>query len=176
VDFRYAAVALPDLAADEYLETSNPLGPALASLMRPSRRGRPRQKLDSLLRVARSPVDDARKSLLAHVVESYVRLNRREADEYERLYDELPAVEAKEMVTVFEQRGIERGLAAGMVAAKRADIVKVLRARFSAVYPDVEDRLNTVEDLGELDLLFDRALTAATIEEAGLPQRKAQGA
>jgi hypothetical protein len=173
--FRYATVSLPDLAADSYLDSPNPLGPALAALMRPSRKGRARQKLESLLRVVRLPVDEARKSLLAHVVESYLKLTRREREDYDNYLRELPQVEVETMVTIFEQRGYEKGMRSGKEqgarTAKRAAVAKVLRARFRSVPADLDSRLEAIEDLDVLERLFDRSLTASAIEEVGIPER-----
>src|SRR5262249_42750205 len=76
--FRYRVVGLPDLSADAYREQENPLAPALSALMKSSRSGRALHKWLTLKRVAESDLDEARQSLLAHVIETYLPLGKRE--------------------------------------------------------------------------------------------------
>jgi hypothetical protein len=83
--FRYDAIGLPDLSADDYRELENPLAPALSALMRPGRLGRLAQKVASLRRVLLSEVDEARKSLLVNVIEKYLPLSAAEAAQFETL-------------------------------------------------------------------------------------------
>jgi hypothetical protein len=60
--FTYNAVGLPDLSADDYQQTGNPLGPALGALMKTSRLGKVAQKYQALRAMAASRVDEAREA------------------------------------------------------------------------------------------------------------------
>src|ERR1051325_8714671 len=64
----YQAVGLPDLQADDYLASANPLGPALSALMKTTQLGKVAQKYQSLRAMAKSRIDDARKALLTNIV------------------------------------------------------------------------------------------------------------
>jgi hypothetical protein len=71
------------------------------------------------------------------------------------------------------ERGMTQGLERGRVEAGRAHILRILERRFGAVPSTLEQRLSTVTDPGRLDVLFDAALSVASIEEfaALLPDR-----
>jgi hypothetical protein len=58
--FTFQAVGLPDLSADDYIDSNNPLGAALSSLMKTSRLGRVAQQFQTLKVAAQSEFDDTR--------------------------------------------------------------------------------------------------------------------
>ena len=74
--FTYAAVGLPELKAEDYLENDNLLAPALSALMQPLSFGRATQKLASLQQVISSGVDEARQVLLTNLIETYFEIER----------------------------------------------------------------------------------------------------
>jgi hypothetical protein len=78
--FAYHVVGLADLNADSYWN-QNELAVALSAAMRPAALGRLEQKWHALVQIAQSPLNDARKLMLANVVESYLKLNETDAAE-----------------------------------------------------------------------------------------------
>lgn len=175
--FRYDVVGLPDLPADDYRERAdNPLAPALGAAMQPSAAGRLRQKYDALLRTARSPVDDARRLLLATVVEAFLPLRGREATDFEALITQSGAQEVRQMISVYEQRGIEKGLQQGMqqgmqqgiLRGRRDMLLDLLHAKFGELPAGVAARVEAVEEEAELRRLSALVLTAASLDEMGL--------
>ncbi len=75
---------------------------------------------------------------------------------------------AKSMADVLREQGIEQGREQGREQAKREDIIKLLQSRFSTVPESVKNEINLIQSLARLDLIFDKALTAETLDEIGL--------
>ena len=67
-----------------------------------------------------------------------------------------------------EKQGREQGREQGEKRAKREDIIKLLQSRFSAVPESVRNEINLIQSLEHLDSIFDKALTAETLDEIGL--------
>jgi len=186
--FCYAAIGLPDLPAERYLESPIILGPALSALMRSSGMSRVEHKLRALGRLARAGIDEARQSLLAHVVGTYMELSSSEERDFERLMSDPSHEEAREMVNIFEQRGIqkgieqgiergieqgiekgiERGVAEGLLQGQRRVLVNLLQRRFGRITSEVASRIEAITDSGRLDELATRVLDAASLEEMGI--------
>ncbi len=111
--------------------------------------------------------------------EIYSDLSASEAEEYALLV-ESEAQEAKAMVSIFEERGIEKGLAIGIeqgreqgiaqgaVNASREHLLALLRHKFGALPQSAAAPLAALQSKAELDALFLRALDAGTLAELGL--------
>jgi len=158
--FEYEAVGLPDLASEDYLELNNPLAPALSALMRPGPTGRLAQKLQSLRRVLLSDVDEARKSLLVNTIETYLTLSATEELQFEALMGHKEAEEAREMLTIYEERGIIKG--------KRVTLIRLLRRKYGELPEDLEARVLSIQTAEELDVLLDRFVDARSLDEMRL--------
>jgi len=164
LDFRYEAIGLPDLLAEEYLEHPNPVAPALSALMKAERLSRVLRKVLSLKRVLLSDLDEARKSLLVNIIESYLPLNSADEVEFNRVIVETGSEEVREMMTIYEERGIEKGLSQG----KREMLLHQLRLKFGDVPETVVQKIEHVEDPEQLDELSGRLLFANSLEEMDL--------
>ena len=171
--FRYAALGVPDLNADDYLEQANPLAPALAALMKASAQGPARQKQISLQRVATSDIDDARKFLLNNIIETYLKLTEDEQERFEQMLEQPEAKEAKQMISVYEQRGREagreEGREEGVVIGKRDTLLRLLRLRFGALPEPVEMQIQSIGAGDTLDALTEQVLTAASLQDIRFP-------
>jgi hypothetical protein len=172
--FTYNAVGLPDLSADDYQQTGNPLGPALGALMKTSRLGKVAQKYQALRAMAASRVDEARKALLANVVETYLILADDEQTDLEQLVSRPESEEIREMISVYEQRGIdkgiERGIEQGLARGKRETLLRQMRHKFGDLPEAVSARVEAVFDMNELDRLLDGVLEAESIAALGFPE------
>jgi hypothetical protein len=166
--FHYATVGLPDLSADDYRERDNPLGPALSALMQPSRSGRALQKASSLQRVFSGSLDEARKSLLAYVIETYLTLNLTEQDTFRRMIAQESLQEAREMLNIYEERGVARGIVKG----KRDMLRMFLTHKFGPLPEAVEAKLQNLETEAELDALSEQVLDADSLEAMGLLEQR----
>ena len=67
----------------------------------------------------------------------------------------------------FEQ-GFEQGVERGETRAKRAAIVTTLRLRFNDVPESVIHQIGKIRSFSRLDALFERAVTAQTLDEFDL--------
>ncbi len=64
--------------------------------------------------------------------------------------------------------GFAEGLAAGLVEARRDDLMKVLRVKFHQLPPELSAAVRGSSDLTALSRWFDAALAAPTLEGFGL--------
>ncbi|MDQ3813287.1 MAG: hypothetical protein M3347_04980 [Armatimonadota bacterium] len=166
--FTYQRIGAPDLAAEEYLQTANPLAYGLAALMRPGERHAAEIKANCLLQIARALIDEARKVLLANCVETYLRLDEGEQQLFERLVQQPDYEEVTEMQSVYEIKGEERGIAIGEVRGKRDAVLVLLRERFGDLPEPVEAHVHALQDESELDELLRAALRAPSLDALGL--------
>jgi len=171
--FFYQAVGLPELEADDYQASDNPLAPALSALMKTSRLGKVAQKYQSVRAMARSSVDAARKALLINVIETYLTLDASEQSEFAALMISPEGKEVRAMVSVYEQRGIdkgiEQGIEQGILRGRREVLLRQMLRKFGNLPESARGYVETVNDAEEIDRLVDQILTAATIEEMNLP-------
>jgi len=157
--FRFHGVGLPDLSADDYREADNPLAPALSALMQPSALGRTLQKALSLRRTLTSSLDEARKSLLLNIIETYLPLSEAEETEFQRLISQEQLQGVTHMLTVYEERGILKG--------KRDALLKLLQYKFGEVSEAIAAKIHAIDTEAELDALLERVLTANTLADMG---------
>lgn len=159
--FRYRRISLASLPAEEYREQSNPLGPALAALMRFSGESRPRHKVRSLQRTARWPMEDERRALLVNIIDRYLILDDTEAEEFETLLKRQELTEVGEMLTTYEERGLIRGRAEG----KRDAVMLFARARFGPAAQRLESLVTSAATEAELNALIERLSQVESVEE-----------
>jgi hypothetical protein len=159
--FTYDAVGLPDMEADEYLDRDNPLAPALSVLMRSGPAGRLAQKLQALRRVLSSEVDEARKSLLVNIIQTYAPLEATEEAEVDALIEAETRKEIDAMLMTWEDKVIARGV----VKTKRATLIRQLRHKFGELPEDLEARIQKIEADDELEALLDRVIDAKSLDE-----------
>jgi hypothetical protein len=164
--FEYEALGLPDLSADEYLERGSPLASALSALMHSSHWDRVHHKLQSLRRVAVSEIDEGRKSLLVNVIESCLQLSAGERVQFNELVE--ASEEVREMLTIYEERGIEKGIEQGIIRGKREVLLRMMRSKFGELPDEVIRKLENLTDNDLLDELSVRLLIASTLEEMDL--------
>ena len=162
--FTYRAVGLPDLLADDYQEIENPLGPALSALMKPSRLGRVTQGYRSLRAMARAQLDEARRAMLTNIIETYLPLQAEEREELRQMIAAPEGQEIQTMISVYEQRGIEKGVEQG----KQESLLKLMRHKFGKLPDEVARRIEAITDQNELDRLMDRVLDDSTLKDLDL--------
>ena len=72
---------------------------------------------------------------------------------------------AASIIEISEQRGLQQGIRQGEIQAKQEALLKVLQHRFQSVPEAVMTRVRALRSPVELDLLFERGLTAESLEE-----------
>jgi len=128
VRFEYYLVKLKSLNYKEFLSSQNPLAYALMAKMDYNRKEQARMKADFLRLILGSPVDPARQSLLIEFVETYVPLIGEDFNQFEQLIrTENQYAEVEQMVTVYEQRGIEQGIEKGIEQGIKKGIEKGIK-------------------------------------------------
>ncbi len=178
--FTYWTFGLSRSRAAEYLDRPEALAAALAALMDRGALSAPRHRLECLRRVGRAEVDDARRYLLANIVETYIQLNDAAQAEYEALLAE----EGNEEVATMEMswadtlkaegrekgltEGMEKGREEGRLEGMRTLVTDLLESRFGTLSGETQRRLGAVVSSDELSRLFQRALDAESLNELGL--------
>ena len=103
-------------------------------------------------------------------------LHRRPVEEQEELkalvdrYIQQPSdkEELEIMAQTMAEHLVEQGIEQGETRAKREVILKVLHARFDTVPESVTSEITSIRSLPRLNSLFEKALTAQTLDEIGL--------
>ena len=61
--------------------------------------------------------------------------------------------------------GVKLGIEQGKILAKQENILKVIYSRFRSIPDPVKNKIKLIHDISRLDTVFDKALTAETIDE-----------
>jgi hypothetical protein len=168
--FRYVAFFLGRNRAEDFVDLPQPLAPALAALMQ-SDWDPVGKKLRCLRAIGHAEVDDARRFLLAKIVDLYVELDQAEAERYAVEVAKEDNAEVRDMVITWEEtlaaseaRGEARGEAKGL-SAMRNSILRVLERRLGSVPDSVRKKLGGVRSIERLEQILDQALTVRAAEE-----------
>ena len=100
-------------------------------------------------------------------------LHRRPPSEHEALttlvqqqiQDASRREEVETMAQTMAEYLVEQGIEQGETRAKQQDILKLLAIRFEAVPESVAHRVTSIQQLDQLDTLFERAATVETLDE-----------
>lgn len=158
--FRYHLIKLKVYDYRQFLDSENPLTYALMAKMGYDRQQRTKLKGDFLRLILGAKINPARKNILIDFVEAYMRLNAQEQKEFDAIITAEPKFkEVKEMVTVYEQRGIEKGL----IQEGREMIVEALDERFGTVPRNLSVRINRIGDRQQLKALLRQAVRCSSL-------------
>jgi hypothetical protein len=141
--------------------------------MKLAERDRPKVKAECLRLMVTLRLDRARMRLIAGFVDTYLRLNQAEEERFDRemagaKWSAKEKEAVVEIVTSWEQRGIEKGIEIGRqagVEALRATLIDVLGWRFGDLDESLTVRLAAIDSVERLRALTHRALTAGSIQE-----------
>ena len=112
IQFHYHLIKLKHYSYRDFIKSDNPLAYALMTQMGYDKADRWRLKADFLRLILGARLDAARESILLDFVESYMGLSDSEQDLFnEVIIEENTYMEVEKMVTVYEKRGIEKGMA-----------------------------------------------------------------
>ena len=144
--------------------------------MRTSRLGKVAQKYQSLREMAQSRVDDAHRALLTNVVETYLILNADESAQFEHLITLPGGEEVVEMISVYEQRGIqkgmvkgiEKGMEKGIAHGTRQTLLRQMAVKFGELPISVREHIESRADTTELNRLTDLVVSASSLDEMSL--------
>lgn len=186
--FRFYAFGLEGCRAEDYLSRSEPLAWALAALMRPGDLSRAEHKMACLRRIAGARLDELRRFLLVNCVETYLKLEGRDAAEFEALRerdedeevrimrmtwaDEMKAIGREEGMArgmaVGKQEGVQEGIEIGREEGIRKTVLRLLGRRFGPLTEEVRRRVEEIRSIDRLNQIVDQILVARSLEELGL--------
>lgn len=160
--FRYIAFGLERCMAVEYLSRSESLAWALAALMKPTPLSRARLKLDCLLRVSGTSLDDEERRVLVNCIETYLQLSPREAEELASLG--VPPDRRAQIVSTSLFTWTDRIEIEGEKRGARKVLLHQLEQRFGPIPDDVRQRVEKIRSLDRLTRLASRVLTARSLK------------
>lgn len=181
--FRFLAFGLSRSLAEDYVERPQALAPALAALMRSEVWDNVEKKLHCLRAISQADLDEARRFLLAKVVETYVELDSQQQERFTAELGRQANKEVRNMVITWEEtlaareakgeakgeaRGRAEGEARGEAKATRENIVLFLTHRFGSVPSAVREGLDRIEDLDRLHEILEQSLRLESMEELNL--------
>ncbi len=166
--FTYWTFGLSRSRAEEYLDRPEALAAALAALMDQGDLSAPEHRIECLRRVGRADVDDARRFLLANIVETYIELDDAAQEEYEALLAEEGNEEVATMEMTWAETLRAEGKQEGRLEGMSALVADLLEHRFGPLSEETRGRLRAVGSPEELTRLFERALEAGSLVELGL--------
>lgn len=168
--FEYGIIPLADLQARDYVDHPDPLVHGLMGILRHDGLDPAQLKAESLANVIRGTMAGTiEREMLVDALERYFVLPAKEHERYRQLTASLHLEEVEEMMTLAEERGLERGIQRGSVGRSREILMSLMRAKFGDVPERVENLVAGMESLEELDRYLVRVLTARDIEEMGFP-------
>jgi phosphoglycolate phosphatase-like HAD superfamily hydrolase len=107
-------------------------------------------------------VDPARQSLLVEFVETYLPLVEHEQAEFQQIVtSDRKYAEVERMITVYEKRGIEKGIQQG----KQEDLIVLLEKKFGKLSATFQRRIRQIESPAKLQSLLLAVLDADSLED-----------
>jgi Domain of unknown function (DUF4351) len=152
-------MGLPALDGIQYIQGSNLLGVALASMMRIAAEAKAKAKADALQKIATSAEPEMRKYLLCECVEAYLPLEEVQMKEYEQLL----VTPAYQGARKFGRTSFEQGQLVGQQELLRQQLAN----RFGPLNEEVSKRLQSCSEEQLLELA-NKILTASSLRELGL--------
>lgn len=164
--FEYGIIPLADLHARDYLDHPDPLVHGLMGILRRGGLDAVQLKAQSLAKVLHGtkPNTDEREMLI-DALDRYFVLPARDYERYRQLTVELKLEEAQEMMTLAEERGIEKG----RVRQSQEILLTQLREKFGDAARKAEPVVRRLDRIDEITPYLKRILTAQNLEEMGLP-------
>jgi len=120
-DFQFQVIQLNRLSWRDFMNRPNPVASALMSKMQIAIEDRPRVKLECLRLLATLKLDPARMQLISGFVDTYLRLNQSEQEQFRAQLGTIRATEQEQVmqiVTSWMEQGIEQGLEQGRLEGR----------------------------------------------------------
>jgi hypothetical protein len=173
--FHYHLFCLEGSRAEDFLARDQPLGWALAALMRPETLSRAEHKMACLQRIAAASLNELPRFLLVNCVETYLQCEGRDAEELAALQARGYAEEVRTMGTrrltwaeQFEEKGWHKGVETGVETGARQTLLHLLGARFGPLTDDVKQQVEAIHSVQRLNQIAEHLLVARSLEEIDL--------
>ena len=138
------------------------------------------ERIKAMERIVSSPVDEARKFMLAFITEKYPILTEDEEAEFKRLTTDLEESNMRHYMTSWEENGLKKGIEKGILQGveigvqdgilqgqKRA-LLRLMHRKFGELPVQTIVKLESVHSNDILEALQDKILDANTLDEMGL--------
>ncbi len=169
--FRYHVVALRDFKVEDYVDSGNPLGPAVCALMQSAEKNRVSRKIRLYERIARAKLDDRRTYLLANVVDQYLPLDTAHVEEWNNRVRRKESKEVSEMLTQWQTKWLEKGIREGIDEGMKRTLLKQIKSKFGILPEKMAERIRNEKKPEKLEKLSDRVLFASSLEEMFVEER-----
>ena len=115
--------------------------------------------------MATSGENEARKFLLSNLVETYLILEDQDREAFEHLLETEETGEVQRMISVYEERGIKKGIAQGELLARSRVILEMLQHKFGEVPAETRTKIESLSSPEELDRLILSVLDVDSLTE-----------
>lgn len=162
LDFRYRVIQLNQLNWRDFVQHENPAASALMAKMQIPVEDRPYVKAECLRLMTTLKLNPAKLQLIAGFVDTYLKLTAEEEEIFRRELAKIAPAEQEqimEIMTSWEEKGLQQGLEQGKQQATQALILRLLTRRLGAFDEAARARierlpLTQMEELGEALLDF----------------------
>ena len=169
--YRYVAFCVECNLAEKFVKLPQPLAAGLAALM-PSAWDPVEKKMRCLKAIQRADVDDARRYVLAKIVDLYVELNTAQVERFSAEVKKEGNEEVHDMVITWEDaladreaKGEAKGEVKGKTEAARDHILRILQRRLESVPAFVREKLDAIQNLERLEEILDQAIVVRSVDE-----------
>lgn len=171
--FRYMSIGLGDLSAEDFAEKENILAAPMSALMHGEQTDRIDRKIRACERLHKTDLDDARKSMLLYMIDTYLPLSEAEEAEMSGRLKDREDTESQEWLSSYELRGREKGKLEGklegMLEGRRVNLILLLTHKFGPIPSSVKERIAEIDNQDILDSLIVKTMDATSLDDLGLP-------
>jgi len=156
----------------DYLHSDNPVASALMAKMAIAPADRVRVKAECLRLLITLKLDSARSRFISGFIDTYLRLERDEAQRFERWFKTEISLNGQEKIMELTtswkeeglQLGLQQGLQQGIKQGESLVLKRLLTRRFKSIPPDVLLRIEQAVP-EQLETWIENTLDATTLEE-----------
>ena len=168
LSFQFLSVNLASLDGSAYVGKRNRLAGALAALMGPGEMSLPHLKAQCLSHVSKLHADEAERTLLINLVQTYLPLAGEDADEFARVLGQDEYAEVRTTVITYEEKLLRRGERRGEKRGKQATLIRLLERKFGGIPQSVRSSVSRIKSTEEIDRLSELVLTAQSLDDMEL--------
>jgi Domain of unknown function (DUF4351) len=171
LEFNFEPIQLNRLNWRDYLNQENPVAAALMSKMRIDPCDRPKVKAECLRILTTLQLDPARTQLISGFVDTYLRLNRQEIEQFQAEIGRMDLVQQEQIVqltTSWKEEGILEGIQQGRQEGRQEgqlQLVLRLLARQVGVLPEATIGQIQRLPIAQLESLGEALLDFASFED-----------
>ncbi len=144
LDFNFLTIQLNRLDWREFLTRSNPVAAALMAKMKIDPVDRPRVKVECLRMIANLKLDKARTFQVSGFIDSYLRLNPVEEQQFQVEVDKIKLPQERENVMEITTSWMEEGMIKGRESGERALVIKLLTKKVGNLSPEILSRVSSL--------------------------------